>query len=214
MIIITSFKLNYNYKNDVYSVVPDEADETRSEARCPLCGGLVTYRDSKRRDSKNLAGEIRHFSLRRLFCAKCEKLHTEIPSIIQPYKHYDSKTIQSVLDGSAEAGACVADDSTIRRWKADFAETEPDITLRLASIYARAAYGTAPILSPGMPLVDVRANIERWLAFVMALLINSGHKIRARFAFCPSQFLVKVGTTDKTIGIGGKRNDKTIEDSG
>ena len=210
MIIVSSFKLNYNKKN-VFSIEPIGAD---AEARCPLCGGMLSYRDSAARDSKNLLGEIRRFSLRRLLCKGCKKLHTEMPAFIQPYKHYDSYAIQAVLDGNADAEACVADDSTIRRWKADFAEAEADIAQRLASIYAKATDGTVPIMSMGMPLSAIRFMVGHWLAFVTALLVNNGHGIRTRFAFVqpPYACILDAGENNKARGF--KRNDKTTEDTG
>jgi hypothetical protein len=210
MIIVSSFKLNYNTQKMVYTIEPNGAD---SEARCPLCGGTVSYRDSKGRNSMNLIGEVRHFSLRRLRCKGCNILHTETPDIIQPYKHYDSHTIQAVLDGSAEAEDCVADDSTIRRWKAGFAEAEPEIEQRLASVYARAADGTAPILTMCMPLSAIRSMIGHWLAFVTALLINNGHRICTRFAFVRPPFACILGTEKNNKAGGYTRNDKTTEDT-
>ena len=73
---------------------------------CPLCAGILSYRDSRLRPCKNLYGEITPYQLRRLRCSPCEILHTEIPDVIQPYKHYDSKTIQSVLSDESCASAC------------------------------------------------------------------------------------------------------------
>jgi hypothetical protein len=210
MIIVSSFKLNYNTQKIVYTIEPSGAD---AEARCPLCGNMVFYRDSKARNSMNLLGEVRRFSLRRLLCRGCGMLHTQMPDIIQPYKHYDSHAIQAVLDGSAEAEDCVADDSTIRRWKEDFAEAESDITQRLASVYARAADGTVPILAMDMPLSAIRSLVGRWLAFVTALLINNGHRICTRFAFVHPSFACILGTKNNHKAGGYTRNDKTTEDT-
>ena len=149
--------------------------------------------------------------LRRLLCDDCKKLHTEIPDIIQPYKHYDSETIQSVIDGGEKARCCVADDSTISRWKSGFAKAAPDIEQRLASVYVREVDGTIPVLSSITILAYIRAMQKRWLAFVMALLINGGHKLRTRFAFCPSSI---DGIVSSTIKKGGGLDGKTIEDTG
>jgi len=149
--------------------------------------------------------------LRRLLCDDCKKLHTEIPDIIQPYKHYDSETIQSVIDGGEKARCCVADDSTISRWKSGFAKAAPDIEQRLGSVYARDTDETLPVLSSITLLAYIRAMQERWLAFVMALLINGGHKLCTQFAFCPSSI---DGIVSSTIKKGGEPDGKTIEDTG
>jgi hypothetical protein len=159
-------------------------------------------------------GETRRFLLRRLRCERCGKLHTEIPDIIQPCKHYDSETIQGVIDGDGSASQCAADDSTIRRWRTSFAEAVADTEQRLLSVYARKADSHAPLLAAFRTLLGIKATNERWLAFVMRLLINNGYKLRTRFAFCPSSVPVKVGTVDKAVAKGGKNHDKTIIDSG
>jgi len=208
MIIVSEFELKYNKEKGVYTIV------SLVRCKCPLCGGAVYHRDCKSRDVKKLDGDVWHFSLRRLLCDNCKKLHTETPDIIQPYKHYDSETIQSVLDDGEKARDCVADDSTIRRWKADFAKAEPDIEQRIASVYAQETDEVAPLLSPGLTFAAIRATIERWLAFVMLLLINAGHKLCTQFAFCPPYPCAKLQSAGTKCKGGCDKIDKTTKDTG
>ena len=208
MLIVPSFRLKYNSETGVHTVFVEGCHP------CPLCEGILTYRDRRLRKSKDLVGGVRLFLLRRLLCENCRKLHTEIPDIIQPYKHYDSNTIQSVLDRSVDALACEASGSTTRRWERDFAEAEADINQRLASVHAREANSTAPLSMPSDPVSTIRAGIECWLAFVMRLLINSGHELRTRFAFCPPPPSVRMEATRGIPSEGGGHHDKTTTDSG
>ena len=171
------------------------------------------YRDSRRRNLKNLPGKVFHYMLRRMKCQSCSTLHTEIPDIIQPYKHYDSQTIQSVLDGSEEAASCAADNSTIRRWKESFNEAEPDINQRLASVYEREAGELPPLTPTTQILKGIRASYKRWLRFVMTLLINKGYKLYTRFAFCPTVPASKIGSSGQNAAKEGVVNDQTTEDS-
>jgi len=210
MFIVSLFKLNHNKETGYFSVTPDNPEDS---VLCPLCGGGLFYRNSKPRNSISLLGEVCRFLLRRFKCKICNKLHTEIPSIIQPFKHYDSRTIQSVLDGSEDAELCVADDSTIRRWKSTFADAEPDITQRLASVYAQETDEMAPIGSSSLDIMVIKSMIEHWLAFVMALLINRGHGLCTRFAFCPSPSACNIKETGQIVWTGGRINDQTIKDS-
>jgi len=205
MIIVPKFELKYNEETGIYTILSMIA------CNCPLCGGAVYHRDFKSRSSKKLSGEIWHFMLRRLLCDNCAKLHTEIPDIIQPFKHYDSETIQSVIDGGEKAMDCVADESTINRWKSDFAKAAPDTEQRLASVYVQETDNKAPILSSTTMLAYIRAMQKRWLAFVMVLLINNGHKLCTRFAFCPQDISDIVNSA---INKGGRLNDKTITNTG
>lgn len=72
-------------------------------------------RDSKKRIVKDSSGQEYTFRLRRFYCKKCKRLHTEIPDCILPQKHYSRNTIESVLNGSCDYFA--GDDRTIARWK-------------------------------------------------------------------------------------------------
>ena len=192
----------------MYTIIPGN-----ESICCPLCGGNLIYRDSKLRKVINLFGESQSFLLRRLRCTECKKIHTELPDIIQPYKHYNSDTIQSILDDCADASDCAADDSTVRRWKAEFAEAEPDINQRLASVYAQMSDGEVPI-TPTVHILDrIKIVAKRWLAFVMKLLINSGHKICTQFAFCPSSVPDKVSPVSKNATEGSRKDDKAIEET-
>jgi len=177
MIIVSSFKLKYNKESDIFTVV------SLLTNCCPLCSGSVYHRDNKTRYLKNANGDRCRFSLRRMLCELCKTLHTEIPEIIQPYKHYDSETIQSVLDGNKEAKACVADDSTIRRWKKSFAEAEPDITRRATSVLKQESKKAVPVKITILTILYFKGMYENWLASIMRLLINNGHKLCTRFAF-------------------------------
>jgi len=208
MVIVSSFKLAHNHLEDIFTIITEN-----ESIHCPLCDGELAYRDNRLRIVKNLFAEVRRFLLRRLRCKGCKKLHTELPDIIQPYKHYDSETIQKVLDGSAEVAACSADDSTIRRWKNEFAEAKRDINQRLASVYARMSDGKVLISATVNILDKIKAETKRWFSFVMTLLINNGHKICTQFAFCPSSVTATVISVSKNSTKRGRIDDKTIKDT-
>lgn len=82
---------------------------------CPICNYEMKIRDSKRRYIKDETGQKIPLNLKRYYCIRCNKLHTEIPDIIEPYKQYDSLTIEKVKSGDTSSFA--GDDSTIRNWQ-------------------------------------------------------------------------------------------------
>jgi hypothetical protein len=207
MVIITLFTQNLNPVSGIFTITSHEL------SLCPFCNGGLAYRDMRPRFSKRILGEARHFSLRRLKCQSCAVLHTEIPDTIQPFKHYDSDAIQCVLDEGPDAAMCVADDSTIRRWRTAFMETEADISQRLTSIHVQMSGEKIPARESKEILNLIRGREKRWLAFVTALLINSGYKLCTRFAFCPPQFRDIVGVEIKSKTERGQKNDKTFNDS-
>lgn len=211
MFIIPSYTIKRNKRFGLLEIWPAAA--STDSVKSPCCNDGLVYRNRRNRRVKNAAGETRLFSLRRLACAACGRLHTEIPGMIQPYKHYDTDAIQAALDGGKKAEAVGADDSTVRRWRADFREQEADIELRLESAYARAADAAAPLAASARPIARIKAAHRRWLAFVMALLINAGHKLRTRFAFCPPPVCGTVGTATENDTERRKGNEQTITDS-
>lgn len=85
------------------------------QGSCPDCGEPLNGYDRRQRSLIEDDGNIKIYLLRRLYCPRCERLHLEIPDIMQPQKHYASKVILQVMEGNKES--CPADDSTIRRWK-------------------------------------------------------------------------------------------------
>ena len=205
MVIVSLFKLNHNELSGIFTITAEEI------ICCPLCSGELLYRDSRLRMLKDFLGELSYFYVRRLRCQTCKKIHTELPSIIQPYRHYSSAAIQSVLDGN-EPG-CAADNSTIHRWKTEFAAAEPDIGQRLASVYAQITGETVPMRSAYKILGTLKTKCEHWLIFVMALLINSGHKLCTRFAYCPLSSTDTVKSTNFKETERSKEDDKAIENS-
>ena len=72
-------------------------------------------RDSKQRTILDESGEKYIFKLRRFRCDNCQKLHTEIPDCIAPYKRYSQIVIDDILKEKCDY--FVADSSTIWRWK-------------------------------------------------------------------------------------------------
>lgn len=82
---------------------------------CPICGGRLKVRDSRRRQIISADGKVRVFSLRRLRCMSCGKLHEELPDLFLPHKHYSREVIENYLSGAL--CFCPAENSTIYRWR-------------------------------------------------------------------------------------------------
>lgn len=82
---------------------------------CPICHSEMKIRDTKRRYIRFGNGERYPFCLRRYYCSSCHQLHTELPDLVEPYKQYDSETIERVKSG--DSSDFCGDDSTIRKWR-------------------------------------------------------------------------------------------------
>ena len=61
--------------------------------------------------------------VRRLKCTRCDRIHTELPYEVVPYKHYMRTVIEDVLDGVVDekdpAAASGPSDLTMWRWRRD-----------------------------------------------------------------------------------------------
>ena len=64
---------------------------------CPICGGRLTAYDRKVRKVRTKTGEIETLLLRRLRCKNCQRLHTELPDFLVPYKRYSRESIEDVI---------------------------------------------------------------------------------------------------------------------
>lgn len=106
-------------------IKPDGVREVvaRSPPYCPVCGYLMSGYDKRRRGVIESDGSKTIYSLRRLYCGRCRRLHLEIPASIAPNKHYSAQTIAETVSG--KAAHCPAESSTMRRWRKNYPPVLP-----------------------------------------------------------------------------------------
>ena len=139
------------------------------------------------------------FRIRRLVCTSCRRIHSELPDIIQPFKHYAAKVIQNALDENTDM--CPAEDSTIRRWISEFKAALKDIDGSLISLWMREHQKAWQLVRRVSLLEKIkREHPENWYAFVSRLLVNAGFGTYTRFAFCPSDACDTLSPTPKRKG--------------
>jgi hypothetical protein len=109
MVVAEEYRLKYDAERAGYIVL------CWQRHACPACGAPLSGYDLRRRQAVDLEGATRSYYLRRLRCAGCGKLHTEIPAFMLPYKHYTRAAIAEGMRGGPTC--CPADNSTIRRWR-------------------------------------------------------------------------------------------------
>ena len=170
MLMITQFKVKYNSKTKIYTVKVEQI------SYCPLCGGDLSVRDSRKRGVIDSGGEKKTFKLRRLKCGSCDKLHIELPDIIQPFKHYAADVIESALDGT---DYCPAETSTIKRWRKWFSAAVPYIERVLAAIKLTNLSNSINLLKYSSLIDHIRAGGRGWLRRLTQMLVNSGGRLAA-----------------------------------
>lgn len=109
MIIAENYIVYSEQSGDIFRIRNKEAP------LCPGCGSLLSGYDTRLRHCIGSDGLQKWFRLRRMKCPTCKRLHLEIPSFMEPSKHYESELIRRTVSGAGDD--CPADDSTIRRWK-------------------------------------------------------------------------------------------------
>ena len=178
MVIITRYEERFNEEHAVFYI---EVLEPTSIA-CPICSGVLTVRDSRRRRVIQPDGSRKLYQLRRLRCKSCRRIHTELPSCIQPRKHYGVAVIEGELDH--RRGDCPAEESTRRRWRTAFSQAKGQIEGALKASWTKDLQKGYPLLSPQPSLLDHLVSAgSGWLALVNSLLISAGHGLHTRFAF-------------------------------
>ena len=95
---------------------------------CPVCQGMLRYRDSRPRIRKKEGGMRERLMIRRFRCQNCHSYHNELPDCLVPYKHYEAEVIAGVLDEVILPDDLDSEDypsfNTMLRWLQWFRENE------------------------------------------------------------------------------------------
>ena len=156
---------------------------SNEDSFCPVCCSALSVRGSKNRKVIKGDGSKMIYRLRVLKCDKCRKHHVELPDFIQPFKHHESETIESVLDDTAIS--CSAEESTLKRWRLWFYENYNRVDSTLTSIWISGHRVHVNLLQRTSLLQNIRNTGVGWLRAVMRQLVNSGKYTHNQFAFCP-----------------------------
>lgn len=146
---------------------------------CPSCRGKLVYRDRKRRIVKGEGGTRKWLMIRRFRCSKCMKLHNELPSVVLPYKHYDSEVISGVLEKVVTPDDLDSEDypcgATMLLWIQWLQKNLKRIEGYLRAVaYELSDYDSRTLLAGTSLLASLRKSNRRWLEQVIRTIYNSG----------------------------------------
>jgi hypothetical protein len=191
MVIVSQYDVSFNEKK-VFFIKSSE------KCSCPVCDGALISRDSRLRKVIRKSGEVIRIRVRRLKCTVCEKLHTELPDFIHPFKQYESAAVQSALDGNHDD--CPAEDSTIRRWRTEFQQQTEQINGILTALWMQSSGRHWYVLSAFSLLDTIIQSQKDWLSFVNRTLLNSGYAAYTQSAFCPEYGCATLSSPSKRKG--------------
>lgn len=164
MIIISQYEKKFNSKTQIFSIISKE------NVPCPYCGGELRYRDCVVRDVIQPSGTVETLQIRRMSCPDCGHLHRELPDFVQPFKHYASEVIESVLDG--DCSSCPAENSTLSRWKAWSLRILPYLCAALTAVQAYVSDASMRLMRDLSPVTDMRSKGSGWLRGIMRRRVN------------------------------------------
>lgn len=120
-IIITHIGTN---QQEYISLLPELKEKT---LYCSKCGGLTHFHQWKERNAWSSDSAITKIPQLQVICtnAFCKATHVIIPDFLCPYKRYVGVEIEAAIEPASckevAANSTGAEESTIRRWKNQFA---------------------------------------------------------------------------------------------
>ena len=148
-------------------------------------------------------GEKKTFSLRRMRCVRCKRLHIELPDILVPNKHYIAELIENVVDGvstpddlSTENYPC---ERTMQRRKNWILKNRQQIDGYLKSICTRVSASGSEPSSIMKPVSWIKADASAFKATV-----------RRNPAITVDRIYGRLGTAEQ-VSSGTKRLGSNIQ---
>jgi len=119
MITTSKYPLYYSHH-----IIHAQSQETHRI--CPICQkGILKIRDTRLRTIIDLDPGILKIRVHRYQYPTCNRLHSEVPDFIVPYKRYTREEILATITN--HLSSCPAENSTIRRWISDFQKTDEQV---------------------------------------------------------------------------------------
>ncbi len=173
MIIISNYTLVL--KDDIGVFV----ESSENSHLCPVCQGMLRYRDSRPRIRKKEGGIKEHLMIRRFHCQNCHSYHNELPDCLVPYKHYEAEVIAGVLDEVILPDDLDSEDypsfNTMLRWLQWFRENLQRIEGYLRTVgYQILNLGKELLFTSDLLLNKIRNRYQNWLELILRLVYNSG----------------------------------------
>lgn len=171
MLITHNYELIYNEAKGMYYLSINE------KLYCPFCGKELIYRDSRGRIWCHCNGPADKIMIHRMFCDTCNKLHTVLPDVLVPHKHYGASEIETVLESKERSDE--VSDSTVARWRQWLRGNETQIEGVLQSLKLEAEDKLPELRSKENLFAQLKTIAQNWLSVVSRLVINGG------FCFLP-----------------------------
>ena len=172
MLITNNYELKYSETKEMYYLCLNETD-----LYCPHCGEQLVYRDSRLRIWRHCNEPTDRILIHRMLCRICNRLHTVLPDVLVPHKHYGASEIEVILE--SEVRSDEVNDSTVARWKRWIQGNEAQIEGVLQSLKLKTEDKPPELRSNENLFINLKTIFRNWLSVVSRLVINGG------FTFLP-----------------------------
>jgi hypothetical protein len=167
MLITNDYELIYNEIKKIYYLCINEA-----RLYCPHCGQEVIYRDSRLRIWRHCNEPADRILIHRMFCRTCNRLHTVLPDVLVPHKHYGAAEIETILE--SEVRIDEVSDSTAAHWRQWIRGNEAQIEGVLQSLKLEAGDKLPELRSTENLFIQLKKTVRKWLSVVSRLVVNGG----------------------------------------
>lgn len=140
---------------------------------CPICKGMLKYRDARKRICRKEGGVKEVIKIRRFRCDECCSYHNELPDCLVPFKHYATEVISGVLDQVISADDLESEDFpsyiTMMRWLQWLNKNIKKIEAYMKRIW---------LIVEDSTIEFVRRIYPKWLERIIYMIYNSGDALR------------------------------------
>jgi hypothetical protein len=132
---------------------------------CSICGSLTHFHQWKKRNAWSSDSEITEIPQLQVICTNdsCKATHVIIPDFLCPYKRYVNAEIEAAIQPACGEGVTAnteAEESTIRRWKNQFARRLPERLQVLARLLVNEYEKMISLLDNSQGLNRVRQLMQ------------------------------------------------------
>lgn len=172
LVIVSDYTITYIEEQNIFVV-------SSAISCCPICGKVLSYRDTCERVMLLEGRERRIYFIRRLKCQNCGKIHRELPDCLVPYKQYAAEVISGVLDGIVtpedEDSVEYPSEVTMKRWRYWLKINQIRIENYLNSVGYHLLGFDDGLRKPSILLLEKFRSFNReWLETLLRFIYNSG----------------------------------------
>ena len=114
--------------------------------------------------------------IRRLRCVHCKRIHHELPDCVIPYKRYESKVFEEIIEEKDVPPSYPCEESTAKRIKLWFYLLREYFESSLTAL--RTLYSIDIPMSFELPPKEKQP--DGWLRRLVRILVNSGRYMQTR----------------------------------